>query len=171
MIQIGSKPRVADHGTSLEIHVPHPGRKELARPACRWSVFRFWSFRKGTRRTDAFNSRTCAADTGLSDRTFHLQFDQPFELDTVFHGELADEIVDETIDAQAHRLRLAEAALLHVENLFGAHLADAGFVLNSVTRSAHGDGGIRVGSRSCVDEQGVALGVVLAMLQMLRHMD
>jgi hypothetical protein len=35
----------------------------------------------------------------LSDRAFHLQLDQAFELDAVFHGELTDEIVDETVDA------------------------------------------------------------------------
>ena len=53
----------------------------------------------------------------LSDRAFHLQLDQAFELDAVFHRELADEIVDETVDAQAHRLRLSQATLLHVEDL------------------------------------------------------
>jgi hypothetical protein len=59
--------------------------------------------------------RSGAADEELSDRAFHLQLDQPFELDAVFHRKLADQIVDETVDAQAHRLRLGEAALLHVK--------------------------------------------------------
>ena len=112
-----------------------------------------------------------SADEELSDRAFHLQLDQPFELDAVFHRELADEIVDETVDAQAHRLRLGEAALLHVKNLLRAHLADAGFVLHGVAGAAHGDRRIRVGARGRIDKQRVALGVVLAILEMLRHVD
>ena len=36
----------------------------------------------------------------LSDRAFHFELDQPFELDAVFHGELAHEIVDEPIYAK-----------------------------------------------------------------------
>src|SRR5262249_33519464 len=88
----------------------------------------------------------------LSDRTFHLQLDQPFELDAVFHGKLADEIVDESVNAQAHRLRLRETALLHVENLLGAHLANTGFVLNGVTGTAHRNRWISVRPRSRVDK-------------------
>src|SRR2546429_6054225 len=72
--------------------------------------------------------RNNSQDRQLSDRAFHLQLDQAFELDAVFHGELADEIVDESVYAQAHSLRFAQTALLHVEDLFGADLADAGFV-------------------------------------------
>src|ERR1700704_4385544 len=73
----------------------------------------------------------------LSDRAFHLQLDQALELDAVFHGELADEIVDKAVDAQAHGLRFGQAALLHVKDLFGADLADAGFVLHGVAGAAH----------------------------------
>src|SRR5436190_20304417 len=107
----------------------------------------------------------------LSDRAFHLQLDQTLELYAVLHGELAHEIVDETVNAQTHRLRLAETALLHVENLLGAHLADTGFVLNGIACATHGDSRIRVRSRRRVDEKRVALGVVFTMLQMLRHVD
>ena len=100
----------------------------------------------------------------LPDRAFHFELDQTFELDAVFHGELAHESVDEPVHAQAHRLRLAQTALLHVENLLRADLADAGFVLHGVTSSAHGDR--RISIRTCrrVDEQRVALGIVLAIL-------
>src|SRR5437016_5204764 len=107
----------------------------------------------------------------LSDRAFHLQLDQPLQLDAVFHGELADEIVDETVNAQTHRLRLSEATLLHVENLIRADLADTGFVLDGIAGAAHGNSRICVGSRRRVDEKRVAFGVVFAMLQMLRHVD
>src|SRR5206468_5059321 len=112
-----------------------------------------------------------AADEELSDRAFHLQLDQPFELDAVFHRKLADEIVDKTVHAQTHGLRLAETALLHVENLLRAHLADTGFVLDGIACAAHGDSRIRVGPRRRVDKQRVALGVVFTMLQMFRHVD
>src|SRR6266705_6032738 len=100
----------------------------------------------------------------LPDRAFHLQLDQPLELYAVFHRELAHEIVDEPVHAQAHRLRLAQAALLHVKNLFRAHLANAGFVLHGVAGAAHSYGRISVGAAGRVDEEGVALGVVLAIL-------
>src|SRR3954452_4228887 len=100
----------------------------------------------------------------LPDRAFHLELDQPFELDAVFHGELAHEIVNETVYAQAHRLRLAQTALLHVKNLFRTDLANAGFVLHSVARAAHGDRRISVRARRRIDKQRVALGIVLAIL-------
>src|SRR5438477_10443177 len=107
----------------------------------------------------------------LSDRAFHLQLDQTLELYAVLHGELAHEIVDETVNAQTHRLRLAKTALLHVEDLLGAHLADTGFVLNGIACATHGDSRIRVRSRRRVDQKRVAVGVVLAMLDMLWHVD
>src|SRR4051812_33837575 len=52
----------------------------------------------------------------LSDRAFHLELDQTLQLDAVFHGELADQVVNESVHAQAHGLRLTQPALLHVEN-------------------------------------------------------
>src|SRR5881409_1463566 len=118
----------------------------------------------------AATERICEARR-LPDRAFHLQLDQPFELDAVFHRELADEIVDETVHAQTHGLRLAETALLHVENLLRAHLADTGFVLNGIACATHGDGRIRVRSRRRVDQKRVALSVVFAMLEMFWHVD
>ncbi len=107
----------------------------------------------------------------LSDRAFHLQLDQTLELDAIFHRELAHEIVNEAVHTQAHCLRFGEAALLHVENLFRADLADTGFVLNGIACATHGDSRIRVRSRRRVDEKRVALGVVFTMLEMLRHVD
>ena len=59
----------------------------------------------------------------LADRAFHLELDQALQLDAVFHRELADEIVHESVHAQAHGLRFGQAALLHVKDLLGADLA------------------------------------------------
>src|SRR5205814_3544972 len=103
----------------------------------------------------------------LSNRAFHLKLDQALELDAVFHRELANEIVDESVHAQAHRLRFGQPALLHIENLLRAYLADTGFVLHGVAGTAYSDCRISVRSRSRVNEKSVALRVVLAVLEML----
>src|SRR4249919_1741567 len=83
----------------------------------------------------------------LPDRAFHFELDQPFELDAVFHGELADEIVDEPVYAEAHRLSFAQTALLHGENVHRANLADSVVVLYGVVRAADGCGQISVLAR------------------------
>ena len=88
----------------------------------------------------------------LPDRAFHFELDQPFELDAVFHWKLAYEIVYEPVHAQAHRLRFAQTALLHVENLVRANLADASFVLHGVTSPADGDCRIGVRARCRIDK-------------------
>lgn len=55
-----------------------------------------------------------------TDRAFHFEIDEALEFHRVFHWELADEVVDETIDGQGHGLSFVEAALLHVEkHVFG----------------------------------------------------
>src|ERR1041385_2676174 len=92
----------------------------------------------------------------LADRAFHLKFDQALQFDRVFHRKLPNEIVNESVHAQAHRLRFSEAALLHVKDLLGADLADTRFVLYGVAGAANGDGGIGVGTTAGVDEERVA---------------
>src|SRR4051812_12357286 len=75
----------------------------------------------------------------LTDRAFHLQLDQSFELDAIFHRELTHQIVHESVYAKAHRLCLGQAALLHVKDLFGAHLAHTGFVLDRIAGATNRD--------------------------------
>ena len=53
---------------------------------------------------------------------------------------------------KTHGFAFAEAALLHVEDLLGADLADAGFVLGGVLVAADGDGGVGVGAAVGVDQ-------------------
>src|SRR5580704_14197841 len=48
MTQIVSRLHTADRGTNREIRATRTGRKELARPAARLSLLRFWSFRYRT---------------------------------------------------------------------------------------------------------------------------
>ena len=96
---------------------------------------------------------------------FHFHFDESFEFDAVFHGELADEVVDEAVHAEAHGLGFTEAALAHVEDLFCGDFGDAGFVLDGVAVSADGDGGVGVGAAVVVDQQGVTFGVVFAVFE------
>src|ERR1700736_5288467 len=88
----------------------------------------------------------------LSDRAFHLELDQSFQFDRVFHRKLADEIVNKAVHAQAHRLGFAQTSLLHVEDLFGADLTDARFMLHGVASSADGNGRISVGPAGRVDQ-------------------
>jgi len=107
----------------------------------------------------------------LSDRAFHLELDQAFQLDRVFHRKLADEIVDEPVHTQAHRLGFGQTALLHVKDLFGADLADAGLMLHGIAGPADGDCGVGVGQTGRIDQERITLGVVLAMLEMLRHVN
>src|SRR5205085_7918550 len=101
----------------------------------------------------------------LSDRAFHLELDQSFQFDRIFHRKLADEVVHKTVYAQTHRLCFAQASLLHVENLYGTDLADAGFVLDGVAGAADSNRRISVGGAGRVKEQCGALGVVRDILQ------
>ena len=82
----------------------------------------------------------------LSNRAFHLELDQAFQFDAIFHRELADEIVYESVNAQTHGLGFAQTTLLHVKNLLGADLADARFVLHGVAGPAHRDCRIGIGA-------------------------
>src|SRR5207249_1233317 len=59
------------------------------------------------------------AASELADRAFHFELDQTLELDRILHRKLADEIVDESVHAQAHGLCFTQAALLHVKDLLG----------------------------------------------------
>src|SRR5438067_12397141 len=87
----------------------------------------------------------CLGGGTLADRAFHLKLDQALELDAVFHWELPDKIVHKPVHAQTHRLRFGQSALLHVENLLRAHLADACLWLNRVVASTDGDRRMTVG--------------------------
>src|SRR6478735_1423170 len=107
----------------------------------------------------------------LTDAALHLEVDESFQLHGVFHRELAGEVVDEAVDGEAHGLRLGEAALLHVEDHVLGNLGHARLVLRGVLVAAHGDGRISVGAAVRVDQQRVALGVVLATLEVLRDVD
>src|SRR4051812_6972976 len=76
-----------------------------------------WSYRETQTAARDAAARSYLGGGTLADRAFHLKLDQALQLHAVFHRKLADEIVHETVHAQAHRLRFGEAALLHVENL------------------------------------------------------
>ena len=102
-------------------------------------------------------------------RSLHLEIDQSLEFNAIFHRKLAHEIIDKAIDRKAHGLPLAEPALLHVEDLFRADLAHRSFMLGGVTRASNRDGRVGVGTAAGIDQQSVALGVVLAALEMFRH--
>ena len=68
-------------------------------------------------------------------------------------------------------MRFTEAALLHVKDLLSRNLRHAGFVLNGIARATDGDGGIGVSARGGINQKCVALGIVLAILEVFRHVD
>ena len=109
--------------------------------------------------------------TELADRAFHFELDQPLELDRILHRKLANQIVDESVHAQAHGLRFTEAALLHVKDLISRNLRHASFVLNGIAGAPDGDCGIGVSAGGGIDQKRVALGIVFTILEMFRHMD
>ena len=102
-------------------------------------------------------------------RSLHLEIDQSLEFNAIFHRKLAHEIIHKAIDRETHGLPLAESALLHIEDLFGTDLADRSFMLGSVARASDRDRRVGVGTAAGVDQQSVALGVVLAALEVFRH--
>src|ERR1700730_3924572 len=60
---------------------------------------------------------------GLADGPFHLQLDQPVQLDRVLHRQFLREGLDEAVDDHRHRLLLGDAPGLEVEELLVADLA------------------------------------------------
>ena len=101
----------------------------------------------------------------LTHGAFHFKVDEALEFNAVFNGELANEVVDKAVDAEAHGLCFAKATLLHVEDLFGTDFADAGFVLDAVALAFDDNGWVGVGTGVGVDEECVAFGVVFAAPQ------
>src|SRR5690242_6927689 len=82
----------------------------------------------------------------LADRPLHLQVDQALQFHPVFHRELAHQIVHKPIDRQAHGLPFAQPALLQVEDLLHADLADRGLMLGRVAAATDRDGRVSVGA-------------------------
>ena len=107
----------------------------------------------------------------LAHRPLHLEVDQPFQFNTVFHRKLADEIIDEAVHTQTHRLPLRQSSLLHIKNLFRTHLRHTGLMLNRIPFSPGDNRRIRVRPRLRIDQERITLGVVFTTLQMPRDMN
>src|SRR5688572_23073099 len=104
-----------------------------------------------------------------ADAAFHFQIDKTFQFDRIFHRKLTCEVVDESIDGEAHRLTFSQATLLHVEDHIFRDLRYARLVLSRVFVAANRDGRIGVGTAVGVDQQRVALRVVFATLEVFRN--
>src|SRR4051812_45616534 len=100
----------------------------------------------------------------LADRTFHLELDEPVELQRVLHRQLARDRLDEAAHDHRHRLVLGHAAAHQVEQLVLADLADRRLVSHLHVVLADVDVGIGVGAADRVDEQRVALHRALAVV-------
>src|ERR1700722_18323851 len=107
----------------------------------------------------------------LADRSLQLQIDQSFQLHAVFHRKLTYEIIDKTIDRQTHGLPFAQPALLHVEDLLRVDLTDRRFMLRRVTGASNRDCRISVGAAAGINQQSIALCVVLTAFEVFRYMD
>src|SRR2546423_71941 len=178
--QISSRPPAVARETTSAFRRPAL-RKETTESRAEIAAIRSW-FRRGRRSGYSYPEngnggprdaavRPCLGGGTLADRAFHLKLDQALQLHAVFHRELANEIVDESVHAQAHGLRFGQPALLHVKDLLGAYLADAGLVLNGVAGAADGDRRISVRATRRVDQQRIALGIVFAVLEVLRDLN
>src|SRR5580693_2219123 len=107
----------------------------------------------------------------LAYRSLHLKIDESLQFDAVFHRKLTDEIIYKTIYRETHGLTLTQSPLLHIEDLLGVDLTDRSFMLRRVAGAPNRDRRIGVGAAAGIDEQSVALCIVLAAFEMFRHMD
>src|SRR5438874_247482 len=106
-----------------------------------------------------------------TNRTFHFKINQPLQLDRVFHGELASEIIDKTIHTQAHRLSFGQPALLHIKDLLSTHFGHAGLMLDRMSIAANRYRWISIRATIGVNQQCVTLRIVFATLEVFRNMD
>src|SRR3954470_5089540 len=108
---------------------------------------------------------------GLSDRAFHLQLDEPVELEGVLHRQLARDRLDEPAHDHRHRLVLGQAAAHEVEELVLADLADRRLVPHLHVVLADVDVWVGVGAADRVDQERVALDGALAVVAAGLHLD
>src|SRR3990172_1406108 len=92
----------------------------------------------------------------LPDRPFHLEADEPVELERVLHRELLREHLDKPEHNEVHRLVLLEAARLEVEEHLVGDLADRRLVGDRGVLLVDLDVRVRVRPRAVVDHEGVA---------------
>lgn len=128
---------------------------ELSERFMAWMVF----VDKGS----SSNMQVIIVGGGLTDGAFHLELDEAFEFDAVLHWEFANEIVNKTVNGEAHCLGFGYAALHHVKNLFFIDFGDAGFVLDGVMVALNGDRRIGICTACWVNKEGIALSVIAAV--------
>src|SRR5690606_34501409 len=69
-----------------------------------------------------------------ADRTFQAHFEQLLGLDRELHRQLAEHLLAEAVDDQAHRILLRDAAAAAVEQLVVGDLGGGGLVLDGGRR-------------------------------------
>src|SRR5438034_3011401 len=99
--------------------------------------------------------------TRLSDRPFHLELDQPVELDRVLHRKLLDDRLHEAVDDHLRRLGLVDSAALEVEELLFAHLAYCRLMADRYLLLVDLHDRVGVRTRFVVEEESVAADVRL----------
>src|SRR5215208_3168839 len=93
----------------------------------------------------------------LSDRSDHLELDQPVELDGVLHRQLLGDRLDEAVDDHRGGLLLRQPAAAEVEELLVGDLADDSLVRDRHVRVLDLDVRPRVRARDRVHHQAIAL--------------
>ncbi len=111
------------------------------------------------------------ACASLADRPFHLELDEPVQLERVLHRKLTRDRLDEAANDRGHRLVLGHAAAHQVEQLVVGDLRDRCLVAHLDVVLADVDVGIGVGPADGVDQQRVALDRGLGVLGALGDLD
>src|SRR5690606_6382962 len=148
--------------------------------ACRFSILsmglgiRDWGFGKagsdsGVGEVAVANPQSRIPNPGKvspasADGTFQRHVQQLLGLHRELHRQLAEDLLAEAIDDQAHRVLLGDAAGTAVEHLVVADLGGGGLVLDGRGRVLHLDVGEGVRAALLADQQAVALGVVARAL-------
>src|SRR5690606_15346207 len=106
----------------------------------------------------------------LTNRSFHLQLDEPVQFQRVLHRQLASDGLDEAAHDHRHGLVLVQAAAHQVEELVLADLGHGRLVAELRVVLADVVVGVGVGAADRVDQQRVALdrglGAVGALLDL-----
>src|ERR1700737_4631669 len=91
-----------------------------------------------------------------ADRAFHLQLDQPIELERVFHRKFLVDRLHEARHHHGHRLVLGQAAAHQIEQLIRADLGHGGLVAHRHVVLPDVDVGVGVAAADRIDQQRIA---------------
>src|SRR6201999_3415314 len=107
----------------------------------------------------------------LADRAFHLQLDQPVELQGVLHRQFLGDWLDEAADHHRHGLVLGHAAAHQVEELIRTDLGDGGLVAHRDVVLAAVDVRVGVAAADRIHQQRIAFHAGPGTVRTLVHLN